>query len=118
MVRVVNPLDQPGVAIRRAPADKGGSDETMRPALTLVRSSAHRPHPHRGMWKDDPIADPTAYTRLEDWPEDDEFIPLIAAARAQGDHMLAAQLAADRAFCAGARRRLSEEGCASGSTSA
>jgi hypothetical protein len=58
------------------------------------------------MWLDDPIADPTTFTRLENWPGDEQFEPLIALARRAGDHLLVAQLEADRAFCATARARL------------
>jgi hypothetical protein len=57
------------------------------------------------MWLDDPIADPTIFTRPDDWPGDRDFAPLIALARQAGDHLLAAQLEADRTFCAGARAR-------------
>lgn len=61
--------------------------------------------PHE-LWNDDPLFDPTALTRLEDWPEDAEFEPMIARAREVGDLALIAQLEDDRALCSRARAQL------------
>jgi hypothetical protein len=68
------------------------------------------------MWNDDPLADPSELTRPEDWPSEADFEPLIARARAAGDHILVAQLEADRAFCARARERLLHPSRAADST--
>jgi hypothetical protein len=116
MARVSRPLRGAKSASRRSSPGEG-TKEIARDRLTLVHAHAHQPHPHRGMWNDDPLADPTELTRLADWPDDSEFEPLIASARSAGNHILVAQLEADRAFCAAAREHLRRpEDVTSGST--
>lgn len=102
MARVLRPLHGTEGTSRRTSLSDVAAD-TARDHLALVRAHAHQPHAHRGMWNDDPLADPTAWTKIGDWPADQDFEPLIAKARAACDHILVAQLEADRAFCAAAR---------------
>jgi hypothetical protein len=107
MARVLRPVRRKKGASRRPAPGDGGTTTREGPHLTIVRSSGHQPPPLHGMWHNDPIGDPVAYTNLGDWPTDHEFEPLIAGAVAAGDHLLAAQLESDRAFCAAARAQLS-----------
>lgn len=108
MFRVMKPLPGGSGASRRSTRGHGSDPGAEHPHLSVVRPDRTPcPPPRRGMWHDDPIHDPVRYTTLEDWPGDEEFEPLIAGTVAAGDLALAAQLEADRAFCAAARARLS-----------
>lgn len=109
MPRVMKPLPNGKGAPPRSPQGDGGTTRTERPHLRIVRLGVTAcPPPHRGMWHDDPDKDHLRGTALEDWPSDQEFDPLITGAVTAGDLTLAAQLEADRAFCAAARATLSQ----------
>lgn len=97
--------EKQGASRRSSPGDSGTA--ATRPDLKLIRPTRQHPAPNRGMWRYEPAADATTFTTLADWPSDSDFRPLIEAAVAAGNHILAAQLEGDRAFCAAARAQLS-----------
>jgi len=97
--------EKQGASRRSSPGDSGTA--ATRPDLELIKPIRQHPAPNRGMWRYEPVSDPTIFTTLADWPSDADFRPLIDAALDAGNRILAAQLEADRAFCAAARAQLS-----------
>lgn len=105
MARVERPLLGKKDASRRSLDDTGVA---ARGHLRIVRSSTSPTPMHRGMWADDPLGDPSTFTTPADWPADSDFDPLIEQAAVAGDHLLVAQLKADRRYCGRARARLQQ----------